>query len=329
MIKKFDNFNINENSNDGVIVYHGGGEELTDENLKDGPIFTTSNRQEAIDYAIERGNWLTKLRVKIVKPLTLNNKIDFKQKWMPLLDEANIDYNFKEYGKDGWDFNCEEIEANGGYTSDHIFDLVYIPSFVEVAKREGYDGIIGEDPVANYTITVYIPFSKSNVDVLKSEHISDDDMEEFYEKFSIEIEEYLRENITDLLGPKSDDEMDKELEMELNNIRIEKIFKNKLPKTLLPRDENGICYYYGDLNISGLGLTELPENLTIYGDLNIRNNNITSLPKGLVVEGNLNIINNPELSLDYDENDVDIQGKVIDQLSGGYDYGGSYSTYSC
>jgi len=72
-----------------------------------------------------------------------------------------------------------------------------------------------------------------------------------------------------------------------NNDQIMFIFENGLPYDLLPRTKDGICkfykYYNTDLNIQNIGLTKLPDNLTVYNNLDCSNNNLKELPKGLKV----------------------------------------------
>ena len=156
-------FKIFESVGDGIIVYHGG-DELTDDNIRDGGIFTT-NKQGAmwfVNNRIEEGSWLTKMMIKIENPLT---EKDFEKKWLPMLDEAGIEYTFE----DG-EFNCQAIVDNGGYMEWNTVELFYIKSFVDVALKHGYDGIVGWDELDNYNIKVYIPFLKKNIRIIESKY---------------------------------------------------------------------------------------------------------------------------------------------------------------
>jgi hypothetical protein len=52
---------------------------------------------------------------------------------------------------------------------DNINDCIYIPRFVEIAIKHGYDGIYGYDLMGSGLVEVYIPFIKNNIKVLKTE----------------------------------------------------------------------------------------------------------------------------------------------------------------
>jgi len=166
MIKEFKIF---ESINDGVVVYHGG-DELTDNSIKDGGIFTTNNKKAAmwfVNNRIEYGAWLTKMMIKIENPLTEKNK-GFENKWIPILDEAGIDYTFEN-----GEFYCLDIIKNGGYMEWNYLELFYIKEFVDVAIKHGYDGIIGWDVLDNYNIKVFIPFLKKNIKIIENKYFEE------------------------------------------------------------------------------------------------------------------------------------------------------------
>ena len=166
---------IKENTSNEITVYHGGSGKITNDNLK-GIIFTTSSKKDAMWYVVERGNWLTTLNIIIKKPLTCGSKNDFINKWIPILEDANINYEFKDLTDDSWDFYSSDIDKHSPYDGySNYYDLVYIPHFVESAKKFGYDGIQGWDIIANYEIPIYISFYKENINVISSEYIPNAD----------------------------------------------------------------------------------------------------------------------------------------------------------
>lgn len=178
-MKHIKSFKIFENNINGVEVYHGGGNMLTDDNLLDKPIFTTTDLDAAEWYSdrasdgvesdgVELDCWITKMIVSISNPLTCDNKMDFKNKWIPILDEAGVDYTFGE-DDHGWWFESNDIIKNGGYIECNIYDLVFIDEFLEIAKKHGYDGITGYDELSNYDIEIFIPFYKKDIKVISSE----------------------------------------------------------------------------------------------------------------------------------------------------------------
>ena len=172
MYTKFEDY-ITENKSHSVIVYHGGELPLSNNTLKESPIFFTTNLESAkwyADRASEGGEgYLITAKVSIRKPLTCDNLIEFKQKWIPILDDSNIDYTLEEDDDGrGWSFESSDIIGNGGYEETNIFDLSFIPNFVKTAKYYGYDGIVGDDTFERYDIKVYIPFnSKKQVSITK------------------------------------------------------------------------------------------------------------------------------------------------------------------
>lgn len=161
MIKFFKIFELN---NKGVVVYHGGNK-LTNDNIKDGGVFTTTDKDGAMWYIHNNSgdNWLTKMIVNIQNPLTCKNKKDFKEKWIPILDESKIDYTFDE------DNGIFEFISDGFHIQENMNDLVYIKEFVNVAIKHGYDGIINWDSLPNGQIMIYIPFFKRSIIVIDSE----------------------------------------------------------------------------------------------------------------------------------------------------------------
>ena len=183
-LKKF-----NENIDNGILVYHGGGK-LSNKNIR-GVIFTTTEKWATLHYitgGVGRDGYLTTMNVKITNPLTLENSKIFEEKWLPLLKEAGIKYEFyikgetdmymknnintiilndqryKNYKKGDWYVDYEKY--------DGTFDIIYNKNFIKVAKKHGYDGIIGYDTFFQGDIEIYIPFYKENIDVISSEKLS-------------------------------------------------------------------------------------------------------------------------------------------------------------
>jgi hypothetical protein len=161
---------IKEDNND-VIVYHGGSAKLTNDNIND-VVFTTPNKEDALWYSYNRGGWLTKMIITIKNPLECNNKSDFKNKWIPILNDADINYDFKELPNDSWEFYSIDIQKYSPYEGENFYDLVYIPKFVESAKKFRYDGIKGYDVLSNEAIPIYITFSKESINVISSEVVN-------------------------------------------------------------------------------------------------------------------------------------------------------------
>jgi len=105
------------------------------------------------------------------------------------------------------------------------------------------------------------------------------------------------ESVKDLLIGKSDEDVKKGLDNLPNNKKIETIIKYQLDYSLLPRNSEGICTYYGHLDCSFNKLTSLPDNLTVNGHLYCYDNLLTSLPDNLIVNGFLNCMFNQLNSL--------------------------------
>ena len=95
------------------------------------------------------------------------------------------------------------------------------------------------------------------------------------------------ESLRDQMTPKSEEDLIKGLDNVSDLEKVEYIIKYKLPYDLLPENPKS-----GGIECKDIGLTSLPDNLTIYGGLDCSNNKLTKLPKGLVVEGVLLCTNN-------------------------------------
>lgn len=136
--------------------------------------------------------------------------------------------------------------------------------------------------------------------------------------------QFTNEGIEDLLSPKSDDYIRKELSKYKPIIRMKKILTSNLPDkfkpskeeliedlgrldtedkvyiiiifdlpfNLIPRDKDGFCHYESDVSFRYHKLKKLPDNFIINGDLNIQECELEKLPKGLKVNGNLNCSDN-------------------------------------
>ena len=105
------------------------------------------------------------------------------------------------------------------------------------------------------------------------------------------------ESVKYLLKGKSDDEILKTLEGLSDNEKIKYIIKYQLDYNLLPRNSEGICTYYGNLDCRYNKLTSLPGNLVVNGSLYCSFNELTSLPENLIVNGNLHCFSNKLTSL--------------------------------
>jgi len=103
------------------------------------------------------------------------------------------------------------------------------------------------------------------------------------------------ESLRNKMTAKSEEDMIKALDNLPDLKKVEYIIMYKLPYDLLPENPES-----GGIKCEGLGITSLPDNLTIYGGLYCNNNKLTELPKGLVVEGDFHCENNLLTSLPDD-----------------------------
>lgn len=166
--------------NDKMIVYHGGGEISSD--VITPPIFTTSDKDVAKWYGCTsiRGigksrksydiGFVTTLQISVKNYLRLENAGDFKEKWIPLLKDAKIEYEFQEY-ENSYKFRCDLIESFGGPNLSPL-DLCYIPRFNKSVKDSGYDTIIGLDSLNKYKIQTNIPLYTENIKFIECEEIT-------------------------------------------------------------------------------------------------------------------------------------------------------------
>jgi hypothetical protein len=73
-----------------------------------------------------------------------------------------------------------------------------------------------------------------------------------------------------------------------NNTQIELIIMFYLDHKFLPRNDNGVCVYEGDLELSHMGELILPSKFTVNGSLNCEYSILDLLPDDLTVNGDLN-----------------------------------------
>jgi hypothetical protein len=155
---------FNNHSIKDLKVYHGGGY-LDNHNIK-ACIFTTTDKQIAKEYihlnSNDKFNFLTTLLVTINNPLSSQ---DFEKKWLPILDEINFKYDFEKHSDGSHSFEAKGIDYG------NIFDLIYLPQFVETCLKYGYDGLIGDDIYFQSSIPVFIPLLKENILVISSEKL--------------------------------------------------------------------------------------------------------------------------------------------------------------
>lgn len=128
---------------------------------------------------------------------------------------------------------------------------------------------------------------------------------------AIKIKEF---NLPDKYLP-SIDEIKKELmkfSIPNDNI-ISMVIENNLPFELLPRNEDGICIYNGNLIIHKYTFKKLPDNFTINGYLDANPSNLERIPKNLTVKGNFFCYNNNVIEIPddiYVEGDLYINNDV-------------------
>lgn len=107
------------------------------------------------------------------------------------------------------------------------------------------------------------------------------------------FKEFIKENVTNLLKPKSEDDILTVLKKYGNNRHIKSVIDNEMSYDLLPRQTKGInkgrCVFNGNLTLNH-DVAFLPDYLTVNGNLHCHhsgNSKLTKLPKGLIVKGGL------------------------------------------
>ena len=88
----------------------------------------------------------------------------------------------------------------------------------------------------------------------------------------------------------------------------------------------------GDLDLSGIEATSIPEGLKIKGNLNLSSSKITSLPRDLNIKGGLNLTNTSITSLPRDLNikgDLNLAHTLITSLPEGLKVKGSLNLSFC
>ena len=121
------------------------------------------------------------------------------------------------------------------------------------------------------------------------------------------------ESLTDMMKPKSDEDILKSLEGMNDSDKIKAIIGNKLSYDLLPikLDSNGVpdnLTVNGYLDCKDNELTKLPDNLTVNGRLSCSYNQLTELPDDLKVKGDLNCSYN---QLSFLPDDLKVYGDLF------------------
>lgn len=145
--------------------------------------------------------------------------------------------------------------------------------------------------------------------------------------------EYIKENMIDLLQPKSDEDVMKELKKLDDNDRIQQIIELQSYWEFLPRNRMGICTYFGDLILYGEEtegllqlLQQLPPNFVVTGDLDVSYNEIHHLPINLRVKGNFDCRANQLTEIPKDlivDGDLDLDYNYIEELPKSISVGGN------
>lgn len=170
-----------------LVVYHGGTE-LSNDDIKDGGIFTTTSKSGAGWYANEFGDkWVTTMKITINKPLFIDldpDDLETESVWSKLIEESGIETEIDgstPFGlvfliknpdnKDEMYWSYDTGGLNGYRWTENALDLIFDKNFVKTCLKYGYDGIISSDELHNSSLEVYIPFLKKNINIISSERI--------------------------------------------------------------------------------------------------------------------------------------------------------------
>ena len=156
---------LKNRTNQGTEIAYYGGSESQPSRV---PIYTTPYRDGAQWYATENeaNTGVGKVHELIItakNPLELYSEKDFTEKWIPLLQEANIPYKFTPTGgkkgtpfETGWQVEIPMVANFSPYDGYNAIDASYIPAFRDVLIKHGYDSIKSKDMLERTEIPVTI-----------------------------------------------------------------------------------------------------------------------------------------------------------------------------
>lgn len=145
------------------VVYHG-----TNKDISGGfhaPAFFAANPQHADYYANWRGEegarvYPTKLSMK--NPLDARSK-EGTMKFIDVARRAGAKIDVKHFPDGSWDFDTDEISKHSPYDGTNLNDLMYSPRVRHQMHKEGYDGLMAHDQLANEEIPIFVPLHSHQI----------------------------------------------------------------------------------------------------------------------------------------------------------------------
>lgn len=132
------------------------------------PIFVTPNKKGARWFAINRNEdgvgQILEGELNVKNPLDITRSDGYKT-LLDIAAKAGIEYTEDPY------FECDEIAKHSHYDGSNPTDLVYVPSFVEQLKKDGYDSLRTWDTLENGEIEAYVLFDAKQFKITGSSKV--------------------------------------------------------------------------------------------------------------------------------------------------------------
>lgn len=157
---------IQDASGNPKIFYHGTPHAAFGE--FDIPVFFTRDAEAASAYTeLDRGRE-GKAAGVVVARLTISNPFDTGTRegalaFFELAKRAGIAVEAEEVSENLWDLGLTPDLRATPTSGESMFDLLYLPAMIDQLLKEGYDGVVGEDPYAGGTIPIIVAIDAADV----------------------------------------------------------------------------------------------------------------------------------------------------------------------
>lgn len=139
------------------------------------PAFFTDSLSNAEGFLDGQEGVVVEAFLSIKNPFMTGHSREECMAFIELAGRAGVVVTVSET-KYGWSFDAPEISEHSPFDGTNLNHLVYIPAVQEQLKKEGYDGLIASETVANYEIEAFVVLSHKQV-LITRVHIMNRDRE--------------------------------------------------------------------------------------------------------------------------------------------------------
>jgi len=126
------------------------------------PAFFTDNLSNAEGFLDGQEGVVIEAFLSIKNPFMTGHSKEESMAFIDLARRAGVAVTVSET-KHGWSFDAPEISEHSPFDGTNLNHLVYIPAVQEQLKKEGYDGLMASETMANYEIEAFVVLSHRQV----------------------------------------------------------------------------------------------------------------------------------------------------------------------